>query len=93
MEEFSKPCPKCKKKQVYSCKSSLIHAKRKNKICVSCTVEKSKMYHGDFKRICKCGKELKYSCRQSLNLAKKRNGMCRTCATKDYDIISGKDVV
>ncbi len=82
--KWNKNCPKCGRKQSYSCKSVLTTSIKENRICIDCTINKRKKHFGIFERICpKCGKLLKYICRQSLNISIKHNGKCRKCATKE----------
>jgi hypothetical protein len=82
MKEFFKMCPRCGEKQIYGCKSSLIVAIKKNRICIKCLGKLKRKHNGIFERICKCGNIMKYTCRQGLNLAKKHNALCRSCASK-----------
>lgn len=88
MNSFIKQCSKCGKEQLYSCKSALSLAIRKNTVCNICSKLNKKIIpeNGIWRRICKCGTEMIYSCRNSFNEGQRRKSICRKCAVKESSL-------
>jgi hypothetical protein len=83
--EYSKLCPKCGRKQVYTEKYTRNNALKRNVWCNSCrgNERKVKVPDNGWIKLCpKCGRSQKYSCKSVYTVSVKKNKVCINCAKK-----------
>jgi len=88
--EWSKSCPKCGGKQIYTKKYILEISIKKNTLCNKCSSNDRKITipeNGWIKNCPNCNRPQKYSCKNSYTSALKLNKVCNECCGEKRKII------